>query len=95
LSANPIIVIFSISILSEDKLMQAIELDVPITENHEIHLKLPDDVNATSAKIIILYENNTIPLPKKRIFGQFRNKIKIAEDFDDELPLEFWLDNQS
>jgi hypothetical protein len=27
--------------------MQAIEFNVPITENHEIHLKLPDDINAT------------------------------------------------
>lgn len=28
---------------------------------------------------------------KKRIFGQFRGKIRIADDFDDELPLDFWL----
>ncbi len=28
---------------------------------------------------------------KKRVFGQFRGQIKIADDFDDELPTDFWL----
>lgn len=73
--------------------MQAIELEAQITATHEIHLKLPDDINATTAKVIIMYENNVSPMPKKRVFGQFRDKIKIAEGFDDELPLEFWLGN--
>ena len=72
--------------------MQAIELE-QITATHEIHLKLPDDINATTAKVIIMYENNVSPMPKKRVFGQFRDKIKIAEGFDDELPIEFWLGN--
>lgn len=38
--------------------MQAIELDAVITQNHEIHLKLPDDVKASHAKVIVMYENN-------------------------------------
>ena len=38
--------------------MQAIELNAVITQNHEIHLKLPDDVTASSAKVIVLYENS-------------------------------------
>lgn len=69
--------------------MQAIEFNVVISENHEIHLKLPNEINARNAKVIILYENNNTDLPKKRMFGQFHDKIKIAEDFDDELPLNF------
>ena len=40
--------------------MQAIELDAVITQNHEIHLKLPDDVIASHAKVIVMYENNLI-----------------------------------
>ena len=73
--------------------MQSIELNATITSNHEIYLKLPDDINATTAKVIVMYENKVSELPKKRVFGQFRDKIKIAEDFDDELPIEFWLGN--
>ena len=39
--------------------MQAIELDAVITKQHEIYLKLPDDVNASTAKVIVMYEENT------------------------------------
>jgi len=49
--------------------MQAIELNAVITQNREIHLKLPDDVKASHAKVIVMYENNlknnTKPLAKK------------------------------
>jgi hypothetical protein len=75
--------------------MQAIELNAVINNNHEIYLKLPDDINATTVKVIVMYENDVSPPPKKRVFGQFRDKITIAEDFDDELPAEFWLGNDA
>jgi hypothetical protein len=75
--------------------MYAIELNAVINNNHEIYLKLPDTVHAKTAKVIVMYENNNPPVAKKRLFGQFRDKIKIADDFDDELPLEFWLGNPS
>ena len=46
--------------------MQAIELNAVITKNHEIYLKLPDDVKAGHTKVIVMYENslkdNTKPL---------------------------------
>ena len=49
--------------------MKAIELDAVITQDHEIHLKLPDDVKASHAKVIVMYENslkdNTKRLTKK------------------------------
>ena len=74
--------------------MQAIELSATIYRNREIHLKLPDEINATTAKVIVMYENNKVSeLPKQRVFGQFRDKIKIAKDFDDELQMEFLLGN--
>ena len=38
--------------------MQVIELNAVITQDHEIHLKLPDDVKASHAKVIVMYENN-------------------------------------
>jgi len=37
-------------------IMQAIELETEIDENHEIHLKLPDEVRAGKAIIVVLYE---------------------------------------
>jgi hypothetical protein len=72
--------------------MQAIELTAQITKQHEIHLKLPDDINATNVKVIVMYENTeTPPQTKTRVFGQYRGKIKISESFDDELGDDFWL----
>ena len=37
--------------------MQAIELQAQITSTHEIHLKLPESVTASVAKVIVMYEN--------------------------------------
>ena len=72
--------------------MQAIELTAQITEQHEIHLKLPEKINADSVKVIVLYENHErVPHAEKRVFGQYRGKIKISESFDDELGDDFWL----
>ena len=72
--------------------MQALELTAQITKQHEIHLKLPDDINANSVKVIVMYENTeTTPQTEKRVFGQFRGKIKISDSFDDELSDDFWL----
>jgi hypothetical protein len=75
--------------------MQAIELDATITESHEIHLKLPDNINASRAKVIVMYDEMSAPVTKKRVFGQYRDKITIAETFDDELPNNFWLGDET
>jgi hypothetical protein len=75
--------------------MQAIELEATITDSHEIHLQLPDNVSASKAKVIVIYDNETVaPVNKKRVFGQYRDKITIADTFDDELPMSFWLGNE-
>jgi len=67
--------------------MQAIELEATITESHEIHLQLPDNINASRAKVIVMYDETATPITKKRVFGQYRDKISIAETFDDELTI--------
>ncbi len=36
--------------------MKAIELDAEVTADHAIHLKLPNEVRAGRARIIVLYE---------------------------------------
>jgi virulence-associated protein VagC len=75
--------------------MQAIELNAVITQNHEIHLKLPDDVKASHAKVIVMYENSlkddTKRLAKK--WDQFfASKSVFDDDFlaerDNEIPQE-------
>ena len=72
--------------------MQAIELTAQVTKQHEIHLKLPDDISASNVKVIVMYENTeTVPQAKKRVFGQYRGKITISDSFDDELGDDFWL----
>jgi hypothetical protein len=72
--------------------MQAIELEAAITGSHEIHLQLPEYIHASHARVIVMYENEIAePVTKKRVFGQYRNKITIADTFDDELPVSFWL----
>ncbi len=37
--------------------MQAIEFQTQITGTREIHLKLPESVTASIAKVIVMYEN--------------------------------------
>lgn len=72
--------------------MQALELTTEINEQHQIHLQLPDTVKAGKAKVIVLLEDaSDIQPPKKRVFGQFRGKIEMSDDFDNELPDDFWL----
>jgi len=76
--------------------MQAIELEATITESHEIHLQLPEYIHASRARVIVMYDNEIAePVTKKRVFGQYRNKITIAETFDDELADSFWLGDET
>lgn len=81
--------------------MKAIKLEALIDDQHELHLKLPDDVKAGRAEVIVMFEDED-DVSKSRIasettarparkFGQFRGKIHIADDFDSPLPDEFWL----
>jgi len=66
--------------------MQAIELEATITGSYEIDLHLPDNIITSRAKVIVMYDEMATPVTKKRVFGQYRDKITIAEIFDDELP---------
>ncbi|NOT84309.1 MAG: hypothetical protein HOP02_05875 [Methylococcaceae bacterium] len=74
--------------------MQAIELNAVITENHEIHLRLPDEVMATHAKVIVIYENKAEQKqndpPNKQWATFFASKSVFMDDFlaerDNEIP---------
>ncbi|WP_031435663.1 hypothetical protein [Methylomarinum vadi] len=73
--------------------MQVIELQADIDEKHQIQLHVPEDWPCQRVKVIVLLEEPKADVKKKRRFGQFRGQIKIADDFDAELPDEFWLGN--
>jgi hypothetical protein len=75
--------------------MQAIELTTEIDENREIHLKLPADVRARAARVVVLYEEPAAeasehpPEPKPVKLGLFCDAIWMSDDFDDPLPDAF------
>ena len=78
--------------------MQAIELETEIDENHEIRLKLPDDVKARKAKVVVMYEQPADQADaaqtaerKPLKVGMFRGQVRMSDDFDAPLPDEFWL----
>jgi len=73
--------------------MQAIEIETEIDENHEIHLKLPNQV-VGPAKVIVLLQDDKTSVRKPVELGLFRGKIKISDDFDAPLSDEFWLDGK-
>jgi hypothetical protein len=76
--------------------MHSIEFNAEVTGNHEIHLKLPDSVYSQTVKVIVLYEQETLRpgTAGKRQFGQFRDELVIADDFDEPLPESFWTGNE-
>jgi antitoxin (DNA-binding transcriptional repressor) of toxin-antitoxin stability system len=44
------------------------------------------------AKLIPVAQEDAVSAsPKKRVFGLHRGQIWVSDDFDDELPDEFWL----
>jgi len=73
--------------------IRTLEFETAISASHQIHLTLPDNVQAKFAKIIVIYEDNQPDSiqSSKRVFGQFRGQLEISNDFDDELNPDFWL----
>ncbi len=43
------------------------------------------------SQMTLMAQLTTTSAIKKRVVGQFRGKIKMASDFDEELPADFWL----
>jgi hypothetical protein len=72
--------------------MQALELLAKVTKDHEIRLRLPHHIQHGTVRVIVLYEQAETQeqVPTKRQFGQFKGRITISKDFDDELPDTFW-----
>ena len=73
--------------------MIALELPAEIDEYGQIHLQLPEQVRAKTAKVIVLYENSASP-KKPVCLGMFAGKIQVSDDFDAPLPDSFWLEGK-
>ena len=74
--------------------MHAIEIEAKIDRNREIHLKLPADIKARKARVVVLYEDQKELLAAQRKpirLGLYRGQIEMSDDFDNPLPDEFWL----
>ena len=74
--------------------MQAIEVEATVSEDHCIHVQLPDDWVSKKVKVVILQkdeETKSTPRKEPRQFGQFPGEIEISDDFDQPLPDQFWL----
>lgn len=58
--------------------MYAIELPVQIDENHQIHVQLPHNIQAKTARIIVMYEKETAkPRP---VYGSGKGLMQIADN---------------
>ena len=62
--------------------MHAIEIETDIDENHEIHIKLPRQVRARSARVVVMVDDpmesqqDEKPDFPPRRFGQFQGQIE-------------------
>lgn len=73
--------------------MQAIELQAQIDNNHQIHLQLPENIKAGTAKVIVMVEEKQI-INKPVKLGLFQGQIHISDDFNEPLPDSFWLEGK-
>ena len=72
--------------------MNAIEIEAEVDENNEIHIKVPEGHAHQHARIRVVFEGKPRPdAAEARVFGQFRGKARMRDDFDEPLPDSFWL----
>ncbi len=69
--------------------MQALKQEVYIPKDHQLQLKIPDDIPIGKAEVFLIFQVlEQVNSTKKRIFGNAKGKIKIADNFDAPLPDE-------
>lgn len=57
----------------------------------EIEILPPELQKQVSDFVLFLRKQHQKQMPKKRTVGEYHDKIIIHENFDEELPDEFWL----
>lgn len=73
--------------------MQAIEVEATVSEDHCVHVQVPDDWVSKRVRVVILQDDEELKSAQKREpikLGLFRGQIEMDENFDDELSDEFW-----
>lgn len=72
--------------------MNAIEIEAEVDENNEIHIKVPDGHAHQQARIRVVFDSKQRLEPRRaRVFGQYRGKARMSDDFNEPLPDSFWL----
>jgi len=72
--------------------MQAIKTRVEIPDNHHLSFScyIPDSIPSGTADVMLIFETVRMPVPSsQRILGNFKGKIKVADDFDAPLNEQF------
>ena len=74
--------------------MYAIKFPVEIDASQQIHVQLPKHIHASKARVIVMYEEESTPVPSMQsvTLGLFAGKMTMTDDFNDPLPDSFWLD---
>jgi hypothetical protein len=73
--------------------MEAIEIEAEVDENNEIHIKVPEGHAHEHARVRVVFEKEKQRAgPRRRVFGQFRGKARMRDDFNEPLSDSFWLD---
>lgn len=73
--------------------MYALELESQIDQNHQIHLQLPEALQAQRVKVIVMYDQ-MVQSFKPLQLGLFSGKITQSDDFNEPLPDSFWLEGK-
>lgn len=73
--------------------MYALELESQIDQNHQIHLQLPEALQAQRVKVIVMYVQEVQSFKPLQL-GLFAGKIAQSDDFNEPLPDSFWLEGK-
>jgi hypothetical protein len=72
--------------------MQSFQLSSHINQQGLLQIQMPINLANQDVEIILVVQQKTSPtVLNKRPIGQYRGKMKMADDFCAPLPDEFWL----
>jgi hypothetical protein len=74
--------------------METLKTQVDIPENRRIVIDMHIPANIPTGKmdvLLVFQERTESPALPQRILGAYKEKIRMAEDFDKHLGDEFWL----
>jgi hypothetical protein len=74
--------------------METIKTHVNIPDDRRlvIDLHIPDIIPTGNMDVVLVFQGQEESKPKcPRVLGDFKGKIRIADDFDNPLGDEFWL----